>query len=76
MWVSNVGGAQETAISTSGGLGEAETGGVVINMIPKDGSNVIAGSPSIRSPTTRCRGATSPTSCGRWACACRTMYKV
>jgi hypothetical protein len=44
MWVSNIGGAQETAISTSGGLGEAETGGVVINVIPKDGSNTFSGS--------------------------------
>jgi hypothetical protein len=44
MWVSNVGGAQETTISTSGGLGEAETGGVVINVIPKDGSNTFSGS--------------------------------
>lgn len=43
MWVSNVGSAAETVISTSGGLGEAETGGVVINVISRDGGNTPSG---------------------------------
>jgi hypothetical protein len=35
----NVAGSQEVVISTSGGLGEAETAGVVLNVIPREGSN-------------------------------------
>ena len=35
----NVAGAQEIVVSTSGGLGEAETSGVVVNLIPRDGGN-------------------------------------
>ena len=44
MYSTNAGLMQETTISTSGGLGEAETGGVVVNMIPRDGGNVLRGS--------------------------------
>jgi hypothetical protein len=43
MYAVNVGIAQETAISTSGGLGEAETGGMVINAIPREGGNTFRG---------------------------------
>jgi hypothetical protein len=39
----NIAGAQEVVISTSGGLGEAETSGVVLNVIPRDGSNTFSG---------------------------------
>ena len=39
----NVAGAQEIVISTSGGLGEAETSGVVVNLIPRDGGNTYTG---------------------------------
>jgi hypothetical protein len=35
---------QETSITTSGGLGEAETGGVSVNMIPREGGNTLHGS--------------------------------
>src|SRR5436309_7268694 len=42
--VSNVAGAQEVVLSTSGGLGEAETAGVVLNVIPRDGGNTFSGS--------------------------------
>jgi hypothetical protein len=35
--------AQEVVVSTSGGLGEAETGGVVLNVIPREGSNTFSG---------------------------------
>ena len=41
--ISNVAGAQEVALTTSGGLGEAETGGVILNVIPRDGGNTFSG---------------------------------
>lgn len=41
--ISNVAGSQEVVLSTSGGLGEAETGGVVLNVIPRDGGNTFSG---------------------------------
>ena len=39
MYVPSVGSSQETSISTSGGLGESETCGVVVNIVHKDGGN-------------------------------------
>jgi hypothetical protein len=39
----NVAGAQEIVVSTSGGLGEAEKGGVIINLIPREGGNTFTG---------------------------------
>jgi hypothetical protein len=39
----NTSAAQEVVLTTSGGLGEAETSGVVLNMIPRDGSNSFSG---------------------------------
>ena len=41
--VSNVAGAQEVVLTTSGGLGEAETAGVMLNIIPRDGGNNFSG---------------------------------
>jgi Carboxypeptidase regulatory-like domain len=41
--ISNVAGSQEVVLTTSGGLGEAETGGVVLNVIPRDGGNEFSG---------------------------------
>ena len=41
--VANVAGAQEVVLTTSGGLGEAETAGVVLNIIPRDGGNTFSG---------------------------------
>lgn len=41
--VANVAGAQEVVLTLSGGLGEAETSGVVLNIIPRDGGNVFSG---------------------------------
>jgi hypothetical protein len=35
--------SQEVVLSTSGGLGEAETNGVVLNVIPREGSNTFSG---------------------------------
>ena len=40
----NVAGSQEVVLSTSGGLGEAETAGVVLNVIPREGGNTFSGS--------------------------------
>jgi hypothetical protein len=40
----NVATAQELVLSTSGGLGEAETGGVSLNVIPREGGNTFSGS--------------------------------
>jgi len=42
--VANIAGAQEVVLTTSGGLGEAETAGVVLNIIPRDGGNTFSGS--------------------------------
>jgi hypothetical protein len=41
--MANVAGSQEVVLSTSGGLGEAETSGVVLNVIPRDGANTFSG---------------------------------
>ena len=41
--VSNVAGSQEVVLTTSGGLGEAETAGVVLNVVPRDGGNTFSG---------------------------------
>jgi hypothetical protein len=43
----NVAGAQEVVVTTSGGLGEAETSGVTINVIPRDGSNTFKGTVNV-----------------------------
>ena len=40
----NVGAAQEVVLSTSGGLGESETSGVSLNVIPREGGNSFSGS--------------------------------
>ena len=41
--VSNVAGSQETVLTISGGLGEAETAGAMLNIIPRDGGNNFTG---------------------------------
>jgi hypothetical protein len=41
--VMNVAGSQEIVTSTSGGLGEAETAGVTLNVVPRDGGNTFSG---------------------------------
>src|SRR5215475_8942581 len=41
--VVNVAGSQEIVTSMSGGLGEAETAGVVLNVVPRDGGNTFSG---------------------------------
>ena len=44
MYVPHAATSQEVAITTSGGLGENETGGVVVNLVTKDGGNSFNGS--------------------------------
>jgi hypothetical protein len=41
--ISNVAGSQEVVLTISGGLGEAETAGVILNVIPRDGGNTFSG---------------------------------
>jgi hypothetical protein len=41
--ISNVAGSQEVVLTISGGLGEAETAGAVLNVIPRDGGNTFSG---------------------------------
>src|SRR6187549_1082884 len=43
-YVADVGNAQEVTFTTSGGLGESETGGLTMNVVPKTGGNRISGS--------------------------------
>ena len=43
-YIPDVGNAQEIAMTTSGGLGEAEVGGPALNIVPKTGGNRLAGS--------------------------------
>jgi hypothetical protein len=43
-YVADVGNAEEVVFSTSGGLGENETGGLTMNVVPKTGGNRISGS--------------------------------
>jgi hypothetical protein len=43
-YIANVGTTQETTVTTSGGLGEAETAGVAMNLVPREGGNTVRGS--------------------------------
>ena len=43
-YVPDVGNAQEVTFNLSGGLGEAETGGPQMNIIPRQGGNTFSGS--------------------------------
>ena len=43
-YVMPVGIAQEMNITTSGGLGEADTAGLIINLVPREGGNTVRGS--------------------------------
>jgi hypothetical protein len=42
-YVAEIGNASEVTFSTSGGLGESETAGLVMNVVPKYGGNTISG---------------------------------
>ena len=42
-YIADIGNAQEVALTTSGGLGEAEVGGPTISIVPKTGGNTFKG---------------------------------
>ena len=42
-YVADVNNAQEVVLTSSGGMGEAEAGGPVLNIVPKEGGNRLAG---------------------------------
>src|SRR5215475_9006416 len=42
-YVADIGNAQEVTMTTSGGLGESETAGLTINVVPKQGGNRLSG---------------------------------
>ena len=42
-YVADVGNSQEVTFTTSGGLGESETAGLVMNIVPKTGGNALQG---------------------------------
>src|SRR5262252_666933 len=42
-YVADIGNAQEVTMTTSGGLGESETAGLLINVVPKQGGNRLSG---------------------------------
>ena len=42
-YTADISNAQEVSVTTSGGLGEAETGGVQMNIVPKQGGNRMSG---------------------------------
>ena len=43
-YVADIGNSQEITFTTSGGLGESENAGLVMNLVPKTGGNAISGS--------------------------------
>jgi hypothetical protein len=43
-YLTDIGNSQEVTFTTSGGLGEAETGGPVMNIVPRTGGNLFSGS--------------------------------
>ncbi len=55
--------SQEMTLNLSGGLGEAETGGAVVNIIPKTGGNVFTGTGFLSTPATGRRATTSMIAC-------------
>ena len=42
-YVADIGNAQEVTMTTSGGLGESETAGLTINIVPQSGGNNLSG---------------------------------
>ncbi|RPH63363.1 MAG: TonB-dependent receptor [Acidobacteria bacterium] len=64
----DVGNSQEITFTTSGGLGESETAGLVMNIVPKTGGNSLSGSFSytgsgknLQSDNSECTGIGAPT---------------
>ena len=42
-YTADIGNAQEVTMTTSGGLGESETAGLIMNIVPKQGGNTLSG---------------------------------
>ena len=70
-YVADIGNAQEVTMTTSGGLGESETAGLTMNIVPRQGGNSLSGlafvsgfSENMQSDNftdeLRARGATQP----------------
>ena len=75
-YIADIGNAQEVTMTTSGGLGEAETAGLTVNIVPRQGGNSMSGlfflsgfSKGMQSDNftdeLRARGATQPTPISR-----------
>ena len=71
-YTADIGNAQEVTMTTSGGLGESETAGLIMNIVPKQGGNSLSGllyvsgfSEGMQSDNftdeLKARGATQPT---------------
>ena len=56
--------SQEMQLTLSGGLGESEVGGTLVNFVPKTGGNTFSGRASSAPPASGRRATTSTTSCG------------
>ena len=63
---------QEVTLDYSGNTAEVPTGGVRINIIPREGGNTFNGTFFSSIATARCRRTISPTTCGARGCARRT----
>ena len=75
-FTADVGNAQEVTMLTSGGLGEMETAGLTMNIVPKQGGNTLSGLAFVSgfseamladnfTPELQLRGATQPTPVNR-----------
>src|SRR5205085_8747107 len=42
-YVADIGNAAEVTMTTSGGLGESETAGLTVNVVPRQGGNTLSG---------------------------------
>ena len=71
-YVADIGNAQEVTMTTSGGLGESETAGLTMNIVPRSGGNSLSGlffvsgfsegmQSSNYTPELQARGAIQPT---------------
>jgi hypothetical protein len=71
-FTADIGNAAEVTMTTSGGLGEAETAGLIMNIVPKQGGNTVSGLLYVSgfsegmqadnfTPELQARGATQPT---------------
>ena len=62
-FTADIGNAQEVTMTTSGGLGESETAGLTMNIVPKQGGNRFSGLVSSRASPRGCSRTTSRRNC-------------